>query len=103
LAPPPPPPPPPVLRSFQITVSAEGEISGSLSGVDPLEGTADSGNLADDLTDEVLGSRSTSVAPTRARLIEKGLLWTPEHGYAAFTVPQFDRFMKRTYELNSSR
>jgi hypothetical protein len=43
------------------------------------------------------------VAPTRARLIEKGLLWTPEHGYAAFTVPQFDRFMKRTYELNSSR
>jgi hypothetical protein len=28
-------------------------------------------------------------------LIEKGLLYTPSHGYAAFTVPHFDRFMKR--------
>ena len=24
-----------------------------------------------------------------------GLLYTPEHGYAAFTVPQFDKFMLR--------
>jgi hypothetical protein len=24
-----------------------------------------------------------------------GLLYTPEHGYAAFTVPHFDKFMKR--------
>jgi hypothetical protein len=59
-------------------------------------------HLAGDVA-EVLGSKSTSVAPTRARLIDKGLLWTPAYGYAAFTVPQFDRFMKRTYELNTSR
>lgn len=39
----------------------------------------------------VLGRKSTSLGPTRARLVEKGLLWTPSHGYAAFTVPQFDR------------
>lgn len=51
----------------------------------------------------ILGSRSTSLAPTRARLIGKGLLWTPAHRHAAFTVPQFDRFMKCTYELNTSR
>lgn len=51
----------------------------------------------------VLGRKSTSLGPTRARLIEKGLLWTPSHGYAAFTVPQFDRYMKRTYELGVSR
>jgi hypothetical protein len=51
----------------------------------------------------VLGRKSTSLGPTRARLIEKGLLWTPSHGYAAFTVPQFDRYMKRTYELGISR
>ena len=44
----------------------------------------------------VLGRKSTSLGPTRARLIEKGLLWTPSHGYAAFTVPHFDRYMKRT-------
>ncbi len=35
------------------------------------------------------------VGPVRARLIEKGLLYTPGHGYAAFTVPQFDRYMLR--------
>lgn len=51
----------------------------------------------------VLERKSTSLGPTRARLIEKGLLWTPAHGYAAFTVPQFDRYMKRTYELGVDR
>ncbi|MHB8160417.1 MAG: hypothetical protein ACYDGS_08025 [Thermoleophilia bacterium] len=35
--------------------------------------------------------------PHRARLIEKGLLYTPGHGYAAFTVPQFDRYMLRCH------
>lgn len=30
---------------------------------------------------------------------DKGLLYTPGHGMAAFTVPQFDRFMRRTYRL----
>jgi hypothetical protein len=39
------------------------------------------------------------MGPTRSRLIDKGLLYTPGHGLAAFTVPQFDRFMHRTYPL----
>lgn len=43
----------------------------------------------------VMGRESTQVGPTRAELIDMGLLYTPEHGYAAFTVPDFDRFMKR--------
>ncbi|MGN7970670.1 ATP-binding protein [Microbacterium sp. 22296] len=38
---------------------------------------------------------STQLGPTRAELIEMGLLYTPEHGYAAFTVPDFDKFMLR--------
>lgn len=38
---------------------------------------------------------STQLGPTRAELIEMGLLFTPEHGYAAFTVPDFDKFMRR--------
>jgi hypothetical protein len=38
---------------------------------------------------------STQLGPTRAELIEMGLLYTPEHGYAAFTVPDFDKFMMR--------
>jgi hypothetical protein len=49
---------------------------------------------------KVLGSKSESQGPTRARLIGKGLLWTPAHGYAAFTVPQFERYMRRTYALD---
>ena len=44
---------------------------------------------------ERMGRTSPQVAPTRAELIAMGLLYTPEHGYAAFTVPQFDRFMLR--------
>lgn len=31
--------------------------------------------------------------PIRSRLIDKGLLYTPGRGYAAFTLPQFDRYM----------
>lgn len=43
----------------------------------------------------VMGRASTNLGPTRAELINMGLLYTPEHGYAAFTVPHFDRFLLR--------
>ncbi|UYO97343.1 ATP-binding protein [Microbacterium sp. M28] len=43
----------------------------------------------------VMGRESTQLGPTRAELIDMGLLYTPEHGYAAFTVPDFDKFMLR--------
>jgi hypothetical protein len=35
--------------------------------------------------------------PIRSRLIEKGLLYTPGYGLAAFTVPQFDRYLLRRH------
>jgi hypothetical protein len=38
-----------------------------------------------------------SVAPTRARLIEKGLIYSPSYGLNEFTVPQFDAFVRRTF------
>ena len=44
---------------------------------------------------DVMGRSSTNLGPTRAELINMGLLYTPEHGYASFTVPHFDRFMLR--------
>lgn len=44
---------------------------------------------------EIMGRTSQNLAPTRAELINMGLLYTPEHGYAAFTVPHFDRFLVR--------
>lgn len=43
----------------------------------------------------ILGRESTQLGPTRAELIAMGLLYTPQHGYAAFTVPHFDKFMIR--------
>lgn len=49
---------------------------------------------------EVLGKSSEQVAPIRARLINKGLLYTPRHGYAKFTVPQFDKFIVRHMDLD---
>lgn len=46
-------------------------------------------------------SRTTEQAgPIRSRLIDKGLLYTPGHGYAAFTVPQFDRHLLRKYSTD---
>jgi len=44
----------------------------------------------------LLRRTSQQIAPTRARLIDKGLLFTPAYGRAAFTVPQFDRYLKRS-------
>jgi hypothetical protein len=38
-----------------------------------------------------------NVAPTRARLIEKGLVYSPSYGLNEFTVPQFDAFIRRTF------
>lgn len=38
----------------------------------------------------------SSLAPTRSSLISKGMVWSPNHGDTAFTVPMFDEFMKRT-------
>lgn len=49
---------------------------------------------ASDVAD-VMGRTSQNLGPTRAELINMGLLYTPEHGYAAFTVPHFDRFLLR--------
>lgn len=44
-----------------------------------------------------IGRTTEQAGPIRSRLIDKGLLYTPGHGYAAFTVPQFDRYMLRCH------
>jgi hypothetical protein len=44
---------------------------------------------------QMLGVKSESVAPLRAGLIGKGMIYSPQHGDTAFTVPLFDKFMKR--------
>ena len=38
-----------------------------------------------------------NVAPTRARVIEKGLVYSPSHGLNAFTVRHFADYMRRSF------
>jgi hypothetical protein len=49
-----------------------------------------SGDIADTMERNV-----TSLGPTRAQLIAKGMIWSPNHGDTAFTVPLFEAFMHR--------
>lgn len=44
---------------------------------------------------QVMGRQVSSLAPTRSQLIHKGMIWSPNHGDTAFTVPMFDAFMMR--------
>jgi len=43
----------------------------------------------------VLGCKVTSLGPVRAKLMKKGMIYSPTHGDMAFTVPLFDEFMRR--------
>ena len=54
------------------------------------QGPHRSGDIANELDRDV-----QSVAPTRGKLIAKGMVWSPSHGDTAFTVPLFDEFMNR--------
>ncbi len=44
---------------------------------------------------ERLGSKAASVGPHRAQLIAKGLVYSPEYGEIAFTVPGMADFIRR--------
>ena len=48
------------------------------------------GDIAD-----ALGYKVASLGPVRAKLIKKGMIYSPAHGDMAFTVPLFDEFMVR--------
>jgi len=49
-----------------------------------------SGDIANQLTREV-----QTVAPTRSKLIDKGMIYSPAHGDTGFTVPLFDAYLRR--------
>jgi len=44
---------------------------------------------------DALGVKISSLGPVRAKLIKKGMIYSPGHGDIAFTVPLFDQFMLR--------
>jgi hypothetical protein len=49
-----------------------------------------SGDVADSF-----GRSVNKLAPLRNGIIGKGMIWSPNHGDTAFTVPLFDEFMQR--------
>lgn len=49
-----------------------------------------SGQIAERLTTSV-----RTVAPVRASLISKGMIYSPAHGDTGFTVPLFDQYLRR--------
>jgi hypothetical protein len=51
----------------------------------------------------VLAKKVTALGPTRNQLISKGMLWSPNHGDTAFTVPMFDAYMRRIMPGDSWR
>lgn len=44
---------------------------------------------------DVLNVKMNSLGPMRAKLINKGMIYSPAYGEVAFTVPLFDEFMRR--------
>jgi hypothetical protein len=45
---------------------------------------------------QALAMNVTTAAPLRNGLIKKGMVFSPQHGDTAFTVPMFDDFMRRS-------
>jgi len=43
-----------------------------------------------------MGRKTSQLGPVREALIAKGMIYSPVYGHAAFTVPLFDGFMRRT-------
>lgn len=44
-----------------------------------------------------LRDTTQNLAPIRARIINKGMIYSPAYGDIAFTVPMFDDFLRRTF------
>lgn len=46
-----------------------------------------------------MGRNPTNISPLRAQLIHKGFIYATRRGEVDFTVPQFDQYLKRLYEI----
>lgn len=73
---------------FDRLTNAEKDYLFAMAELGP--GPHRSGDIAGKLKRKV-----ESVAPTRNSLIKKGMLFSPYHGDTAFTVPMFDKYLKR--------
>lgn len=75
------------VRFDRLTL-AEKRYLRAMAAIGP--GPHRSGDIAD-----ALGRKVTAMGPIRAQLIQKGMIWSPNHGDTAFTVPMFDAYLRR--------
>lgn len=47
-----------------------------------------------------LGEPPSKLGPRRAQIIAKGMIYSPQHGDIAFTVPMFDDYLRRTWNAS---
>jgi hypothetical protein len=82
---------------FQVRIGRASQIElAYLSAMANLgQGPYRSGDIATKLRQ----SSATSAAPTRGRLIEKGLIYSPSYGLTEFAVPHFQEFLQRRFPL----
>lgn len=73
---------------FDRLTPGEKRFLRAMAGLGP--GAHRSGDIA-----EALGVKINGLGPARAKLIQKGMIYSPAHGDMAFTVPLFDEFMLR--------
>ena len=76
------------LVRFDRVTPAERKYLRAMAELGP--GLHRSGDIA-----TVLDKKVSTLGPIRERIIAKGMIWSPNHGETAFTVPLFDEFMKR--------
>ncbi|MGI9484229.1 MAG: AAA family ATPase [Hyphomicrobiales bacterium] len=50
---------------------------------------------------EMLGESVQALGPRRAKIINKGMIYSPSHGDIAFTVPMFEEYLQRNF-INGS-
>lgn len=77
---------------FDRCTPAERRYMRALAELGP--GAHRSGDVA-----QLLGVKTTSIGPTRGKLITKGMIYAPAHGDTEFTVPLFDEYMRRVMPI----
>ena len=85
---------------FQVRIgrTTQTELDYLSAMADLGEGPYRSGEIATKLARPT----AASVAPTRGRLIEKGLIYSPSYGLSEFAVPHFHEFIQRRFPLTTT-
>jgi len=77
------------VRMDRLTISERDYVYAMASL--PGDGPYRSGDIA-----SVLGKKTNSLGPRRSSIIKKGMIYSPDHGDTAFTVPGFADYLRRT-------